>query len=324
MSRLRLRAWLLCSVPTLAVDPASSVLQAADWIIFLSCPGSRFDRLPDLEPHSPLVRGALLLFVVPAAGSRSVYFAALHAHVLNTQGTRRLCPAWQQHESSGMWGREYPSNYVVAAPDGRRVPSSYPPPWVSGGWGRTWLICAGHLLPVIWGCPVHHDVHQSVAGSVHWESGRGWDTGSPSRTWREGQPAVVLLFRRPCPSTSFCRSCSESRPSSTSFRRQDMTGPGPGPLGSAVARGLHQRLRRKMPWLLVNITTPFILLAAKYLGELAIRARTGRSILAATAAERIFHVRNCRGVGHPLTRWSPSRRSTSSCSSLTLLSVLRP
>ena len=52
------------------------------------------------------------------------------------------------------------------------------------------------------------------------------------------------------------------------FRRQDAVGLALA-LWAALSLVAYTMATEKMPWLLVNITTPFILVAAKYLGELS-------------------------------------------------------
>ena len=248
-------AWVLFR-PYSTVDPESSVLQAADWTIFLaalviSVSFLFWSRLP--------LRRAALLFSVPAAAA--VLYSILFTPVLDVQGlVDSVVPG---RMSIGTVGEGVPANYVVAV---LTLAGTLAISAAVGIWwlGRAWLLCAG-IFYLVW-TALYTTMYTNLAGlfTGFWQGMGYWiaqqDVARGNQPWYyyfvglsvyELLPfvfgiAAIVYF----------------------FRRQDVLGLALA-LWAVLSLAAYTVATEKMPWLLVNITTPFILLAAKYLGEIS-------------------------------------------------------
>ena len=248
-------AWLLFR-PYSSLDPTSSLLAAADWTIFIAAAAITVAFL--LWSRIPLGRAALLAFVPAAA---AVLYSLLFTPVLDVQAlVDAVLPGSM---SIGAVGQGVPANYVVALLSllGTLAISAAVGIW----WlGRAWLLCAG-IFYLIWAA-LYTTLFTNLAGifTGSWQGMGYWiaqqDVARGNQPWYyyfvglsvyELLPlvfgiAAIIYF----------------------LRRRDV-------LGMALAFWAVLSLvaytvaAEKMPWLLVNITTPFILLAAKYLGEVS-------------------------------------------------------
>ena len=248
-------AWLLFR-PYSAVEPANSLLRATDWIIFLAAlvvvAGCLF--------WSRLSLGrAALMAVAPAAAI--VLYSVLLTPALNVQGLiDGVLPGGM---SIGAIGDGVPANYVVALLTlvGTLVISAALGIW----WlGRAWLICSG-VFYLIW-TALYTTMFTNLAGifTGFWQGMGYWiaqqDVARGSQPWYYyfvGLPVYELL-----PLVFGIAGLVYF------FRRQDVTGLALA-LWAVLSLAAYTVASEKMPWLLVNITTPFILVAAKYLGEVS-------------------------------------------------------
>ena len=250
--------WVLFR-PYSTVDPASSVLRAADWTIFLAA----LVIAVSLLYWSRLSLGrAALLALVPAVAV--VLYSLLFTPLLDVQGlVDAVLPGSM---SMGAVGEGVPANYVVALLTlvGTLAISAAVGIW----WlGRAWLLCAG-IFYLIWAA-LYTTMFTNLAGifTGSWQGMGYWiaqqDVARGNQPWYYyfvglsvyellplvfGIAAIVYFFRR------------------ASTGSGDVLGLALA-LWAVLSLAAYTVATEKMPWLLVNITTPFILLAAKYLGE---------------------------------------------------------
>ena len=247
-------AWILFR-PYASVDPESSVLKAADWTIFLAAMVIAVSFL--LWSRFSLGR-ALLLALVPAAVA--VVYSLLFTPLLDVRAV--VDAVLPGRMSIGSIGEAIPANYVVALLTlvGTLAISATVGIW----WlGRGWLICAG-VFYLIW-TALYTTMFTNLAGifTGFWQGMGYWiaqqDVARGNQPWYyyfvglsvyELLPVVfgvagIVYF----------------------FRKQDVMGLALA-LWAVLSLAAYTVATEKMPWLLVNITTPFIILAAKYLGEI--------------------------------------------------------
>ena len=250
-------AWVLFR-PYSGVDPGSSVLRAADWTIFL---GALVIAVGILFWSRYSLGRASLLALVPA--SVTALYCLLFTPVLDVPGV--VDAVLPGSMSIGSVGEGIPVNYVVAGVMllGTLVISAALGIW----WlGRAWLICAG-VFYLIWAA-LYTTLFTNLAGifTGSWQGMGYWiaqqDVARGNQPWYyyfvglsvyEILPLVfgiagIIYF----------------------FRRQDVLGLALA-LWAVLSLAAYTVATEKMPWLLVNITTPLILVAAKYLGELSDR-----------------------------------------------------
>ena len=263
-------AWLLFR-PYSAVDATSNVLQAADWAIFTAAlaVATGFMFWSRLSPGR-----AVLLALIPAAVV-SLY-SVLFTPLLDIQGV--VDTVLPGNVTVGTGDAGVPVNFVVAF---AMLVGTLAGSAALGIWwlGRSWLICAT-IFYVIWSA-LYTTMFTNLAGvfTGFWQGMGYWiaqqDVARGNQPWYYyfiglsvyellplvfGIAAVVYYFRR-----------------------QDVLGLALA-LWAVLSLAAYTMATEKMPWLLVNITTPFILVAAKYLGEVSDRlewrsflGRTGRA-----------------------------------------------
>ena len=250
-------AWVLFR-PYSGVDPSSSILRAADWTIFL---GALAIAVGILFWSRFSVGRASLLALVPA--SVTAIYCLLFTSVLNIQGVvDTVLPGGM---SIGSIGEGIPVNYVVA---GAMLLGTLVISAALGIWwlGRAWLVCAA-VFYLIWSA-LYTTLFTNLAGifTGSWQGMGYWiaqqDVARGNQPWYyyfvglsvyELLPLVfgiagIIYF----------------------YRRRDVLGLALA-LWAVLSLAAYTVATEKMPWLLVNITTPFILVAAKYLGELSSR-----------------------------------------------------
>ena len=250
-------AWLLFR-PYSGVDPDSFALLAADWVIF--CIGLAIGVGFLLWSRFSLGRAALLI-VLP--GAVVTVYCLLFTPVLNVQGL--VDAVLPSGVSAGETELGVPVNYVVAA---ATLLLTLTGSAVLGIWwlGRHWLICAA-IFYVIWSA-LYTTMFTNLSGifTGFWQGMGYWiaqqDVARGNQPWYyyfvgmsvyEILPLVfgvagIVYF----------------------LRRQDVLGLALA-LWAVLSLAAYTVATEKMPWLVVNITTPFILVAAKYLGELLAR-----------------------------------------------------
>ena len=250
-------AWLLFR-PYSGVDPNSFALLAADWVIFCIGLGVGVGFL--LWSRFALGRAALLV-VLPAA-SVAIY-CLLFTPVLNLSGM--VDAVLPSGVSAGNTDMGVPVNYVVAA---ATLLLTLAGSTALGVWwlGRYWLVCAA-IFYVIW-TALYTTMFTNLSGifTGFWQGMGYWiaqqDVARGNQPWYyyfvgmsvyEILPLVfgiagIVYF----------------------LRRQDALGLALA-LWAVLSLAAYTVATEKMPWLVVNITTPFILVAAKYLGELMAR-----------------------------------------------------
>ncbi len=248
-------AWILFR-PYSDVDSTSILLRAADWTIFLASLMVMTGFL--FWSRFPLGR-ALLLALIPA--SVVTVYAVLFTPVLDVQGAVDAVLPGGVSVTASSGG--VPVNYVVAC---ATLLATLLASAALGIWwlGRSWLICAG-IFYLIW-TALYTTLFTNFAGvfTGFWQGMGYWiaqqDVARGNQPWYyyfvglsvyELLPLVfgvtaIIYF----------------------FRRQDAVGLALA-LWAALSLVAYTMATEKMPWLLVNITTPFILVAAKYLGELS-------------------------------------------------------
>ena len=263
-------SWILFR-PYSGVDPDSILLQAADWMIFLAGLAVTAGLL--FWSRFSLGRAALLA-LLPAASV--VVYSVLFTPVLDVQGlVNTVLPG---NVSVGTGNAGVPVNYVVAAVVliGTLTGSAALGIW----WlGRAWLVCAA-IFYLIW-TALYTTMFTNLAGifTGFWQGMGYWiaqqDVARGNQPWYYyfvglsvyellpfvfGVIAIVYFFRR-----------------------QDVLGLALA-LWAVLSFAAYTVATEKMPWLLANITTPFILVAAKYLGEVSgqmdwrlFLGRTGRA-----------------------------------------------
>ena len=244
--------------PYSGVDPASSVFRAADWTIFLGALAIAVGFL--FWNRYPLGKASLLA-LVPV--SVTAIYCLLFTPVLNIQSV--VDTVLPGSLSIGTVGEGIPVNYVVAGVMllGTLVISAALGIW----WlGRAWLICAA-VFYLIWAA-LYTTLFTNLAGifTGSWQGMGYWiaqqDVARGNQPWYyyfvglsvyELLPLVfgiagIIYF----------------------IRRRDVLGLALA-LWAVLSLAAYTVATEKMPWLLVNITTPFIIVAGKYLGELADR-----------------------------------------------------
>ncbi len=248
-------AWILFR-PYSAVDPASNLLQAADWTIFLAAMlvaagflfWSRFS-----------VGRSILLALIPAAAV--TLYSVLFTPVLDVQEiVDTVLPG---NVTVGTGGAGVPANYVVALATlvGTLVASAV----LGICWlGRSWLICAA-IFYFIW-TALYTTMFTNLAGifTGSWQGMGYWI--AQQNVARGNQPwyyyFVGLSIYELLPLVFGLTATVYF------FRRQDVLGLALA-LWAVLSMVAYTVATEKMPWLLVNITTPLILVAAKYLGEVS-------------------------------------------------------
>ena len=246
--------WLLFR-PYSSVEPASGVLQAADWMISMAALVVATVFL--FWSRLSLYKG-LLLAIVPALVA--VLYSLLFTPVLNVQGI--VDGVLPSSMSIGTVGQGIPANYVVAV---LMVAGTFAISGAVGVWwlGRGWLICAG-IFYLIWSA-LYTTLFTNFAGLFTgiWQGMGYWvaqqDVARGNQPWYYyfvGLSVYELLpFLFGIAAIIYY------------FRRRDVLGLALA-LWAMLSLAAYTVATEKMPWLLVNITTPFILLSAKYLGEL--------------------------------------------------------
>ena len=246
-------AWILFR-PYSGVDPASAALRAADFVIFFIALAVAGGFLL-WSRYSP---GRAALLVLLPASAITVY-SLLFTPVLNVQGlVNAVLPGGM---SVGVTEMGVPVNYVVAA---ATLTVTLVGSAALGIWwiGRSWLICAA-IFYVVW-TALYTTMFTNLSGifTGFWQGMGYWiaqqDVARGNQPWYyyfvgmsvyEMLPLVfgvagVVYF----------------------FRRQDVLGLALA-LWAVLSLAAYMVATEKMPWLVVNITTPFILVSAKYLGE---------------------------------------------------------
>ena len=263
-------AWILFR-PYSGVDPDSAALRAADFVIFFIALAVAGGFL--LWSRCSLGRAALLV-LLPA--SAITVYSLLFTPVLNVQG---LVDAVSPGSMSvGITEMRVPVNYVVAA---ATLTVTLVGSAALGIWwiGRSWLICAA-IFYVVW-TALYTTMFTNLSGifTGFWQGMGYWiaqqDVARGNQPWYyyfvglsvyELLPLVfgaagVVYF----------------------LRRRDVLGLALA-LWAVLSLAAYTVATEKMPWLVVNTTTPFILVAAKYLGEvigrLEWRSLLGKSGLA--------------------------------------------
>ena len=251
-------AWLLFR-PYSSVDPASNVLKAADWTIFLASLVVMASFL--FWSRVSLGRGLLLAFVPAFA---AVLYSLLFMPVLDVHGVvDTVLPGGM---SIGTVGEGIPANYVAAI---LMVGGTLALSAVIGVWwlGRAWLVCAG-IFYLVW-TALYTTMFTNLAGifTGSWQGMGYWvaqqDVARGNQPWYyyfvglSVYELLPLLFGI-AGIVYF-------------FRRHDVLGLALA-LWAVLSLLAYTVATEKMPWLVVNITTPFILVAAKYIGELYLRA----------------------------------------------------
>ena len=247
--------WLLFR-PYSGVDTGSSVLMAADWTIFSV---ALLFMLAFILWSRFRLAWASLLVLVPAG--LVVVYSLLFTPLLDVQGlVDSVLPGTA---SIGSVGAGVPVNYVVAIAtlSGTLIVSA-----ILGFWwlGRAWLICAA-IFYVIW-TALYTTMFTNFAGifTGFWQGMGYWV--AQQDVARGNQPWYYYFVGL---------SVYEILPLAFGavgvvyfLHRKD-------PLGLALALwavlslAAYTVATEKMPWLLVNITTPFILVTAKYLGDVS-------------------------------------------------------
>ena len=247
--------WILFR-PYSGLDLTSVALNAADWTLFVLAVliGIGFA----LWSRYSLGRVLLLAFVPAAAAA---VYCLLFTSVLNVQGVVDAVVPGNSVMGAGDAG--VPLNYVVAL---LMLLGTLAISVAVGVWwlGRAWLICAV-IFYVIWAA-LYTTLFTNLAGlfTGSWQGMGYWiaqqDVARGNQPWYYyfvglsvyellpfvfGVAAIVYFARR-----------------------QDVLGIALA-LWAVLSLAAYTIATEKMPWLLVNITTPFILVAAKFLGELA-------------------------------------------------------
>ena len=248
-------AWVLFR-PYAGVDPGSAVLQAADWTIFLAALVVAAGFL--VWSRISLGR-ALLLALVPAVAT--VLYCLLFTPVLDVQGlVDTVLPGSM---SVGEVGTGIPQNYIVA---GVMLVGTLLISAALGAWwlGRAWLVCAG-IFYAVW-VVLYTTMLTNLAGvfTGSWQGMGYWiaqqDVARGNQPWYYyfvGLSVYELLpFVFGVAGIVYF------------FRRKDVLGLALA-LWAVLSLVAYTVASEKMPWLLVNITTPFILVAAKYLSEIS-------------------------------------------------------
>ena len=250
-------AWIIFR-PYSGLDESSVALRAADWTLFFLAAVAALGFA--LWSRHSLGR-TLLLALVPAAAT--ALYSLLFTPVLDVQAVVDMILPGNAILGAGEAG--VPTNYVVAL---AMLLGTLSFSVAVGVWwlGRVWLICAG-IFYGIWAA-LYSTLFTNLAGvfTGSWQGMGYWiaqqDVARGNQPWYyyfvglsvyELLPLVfglagIVYF----------------------FRRQDVLGLALA-LWAVLSLVAFTLATEKMPWLLVNITTPFILVAAKFLGALTDR-----------------------------------------------------
>ena len=250
-------AWIIFR-PYSGLNSTSIALQAADWTLILLAVAvaigfalwSRFT-----------LRRVVLLVSVPVAVT--AIYSLLFTSVLDVQGVVNAVLPGGAILGAGDAG--VPANYIVALV---MLVGTLSISAAIGIWwlGRTWLLCAA-VFYVIWSA-LYTTLFTNVAGifTGSWQGMGYWiaqqDVARGNQPWYyyfvglsvyELLPLVfglagIIYF----------------------VRKRDVLGIALA-LWAVLSLFAYTLATEKMPWLLVNITTPFILVAARFLGELSAR-----------------------------------------------------
>ena len=250
-------AWLIFR-PYSGLESGNFALQTADWTLFVlallvAAGFAWWSRLS--------VGKAALLILVPVA--LTALYSVLFTPVLDVQSIVNAVLPGNTTINAGDAG--VPVNYVVALV---MLVGTLAISVAIGIWwlGRAWLICA-IIFYTIWAA-LYTTLFTNLAGifTGSWQGMGYWiaqqDVARGNQPWYyyfvglsvyELLPLVfgiagIIYF----------------------LRRQDILGLALA-LWAVLSLAAYTVATEKMPWLLVNITTPFILVAAKFLGELADR-----------------------------------------------------
>ena len=250
-------AWIIFR-PYSGLDESSTALKAADWTLFFIAAAAALG----FALWSRFGLGRTMLLAIAPAAATAIY-SLLFTPLLNVQGVVDMVLPGNSVLGAGDAG--VPVNYVVAL---ATLLGTLGVSVAVGIWwlGRAWLVCAG-IFYVIWAA-LYSTLFTNLAGIFTGSrQGMGYwiaqqDVARGNQPWYyyfvglsvyELLPLVfgiagILYF----------------------FRRQDVLGLALA-LWAVLSLVAYTMATEKMPWLLVNITTPFILVAAKFLGELASR-----------------------------------------------------
>ncbi len=250
-------AWLIFR-PYSGLQEGNIALQTADWVLF----GLAVLTAAVFAWRGRLTLGkAALLMLVPVA--LTALYSALFTPVLDVQSMVNAVLPGGATINAGEGG--VPVNYVVAL---AMLLGTLSISAALGVWwlGRTWLVCAA-IFYTIWAA-LYTTLFTSLAGifTGSWQGMGYWiaqqDVARGNQPWYyyfvglsvyELLPLVfgaagIIYF----------------------IRRKDILGLALA-LWAVLSLAAYTVASEKMPWLVVNITTPFILVAAKFLGELADR-----------------------------------------------------
>ncbi len=250
-------AWLIFR-PYSGLESGNFALQTADWTLFVLAllVAAGFVWWSRLS----VGKTALLIFVPVAL---TALYSALFTSVLDVQSIVNAVLPGNTTINAGDAG--VPVNYIVALV---MLLGTLAISVTLGIWwlGRTWLICAA-IFYTIWAA-LYTTLFTNFAGifTGSWQGMGYWiaqqDVARGSQPWYyyfvglsvyELLPMVfgiagIIYF----------------------IRRRDVFGLALA-LWAVLSLAAYTVAAEKMPWLVVNITTPFILVAAKFLGELADR-----------------------------------------------------
>ena len=248
-------SWLFFR-PYSGLDPTSVALKAADWTLFFLAVAAAICFA--LWSRASLGRAALLIFV--PAGAAAIY-SLLLTPVLNVQGVVDAVLPGTTAIDAGEFG--VPVNYVVAL---LMLVGMLAVSVALGIWwlGRAWLVCAA-IFYLVWSA-LYTTMFTNLAGvfTGAWQGMGYWiaqqDVARGNQPWYyyfvgltvyELLPLVfgiagILYF----------------------FRKRDLLGMALA-LWAVLSLAAFTMATEKMPWLLVNVTTPFILVSAYLLGKMS-------------------------------------------------------
>ena len=251
-------SWIIFR-PYSGLDSQNLALQVADWTMFLiallAAAGFAF--------WSRFTVGRIaLLAIVPAA--TTALYSVLFTGILDVQGVVNSILPGNATIAAGEAGG-VPVNYVVALVVllGTLAVSTAIGIW----WlGRVWLICAA-IFYVIWAA-LYTTLFTNLAGifTGSWQGMGYWiaqqDVARGNQPWYYYFVGLSVYEMLPflfgiAGIIYFCR-------------RQDLLGLTLA-MWAILSLAAYTVATEKMPWLVVNITTPFILVAAMFLGKLADR-----------------------------------------------------
>ncbi len=244
--------------PYSSLESANLALQVADWAVFLLAILAAVGF--SLWSRFSVGRVALLV-VVPAA--LAVLYSVLFTGVLDVQGVVNSVLPGSSSIATGHSG--VPTNYVVAL---IMLLGTLGVSAVMGIWwlGRVWLICAA-IFYAIWAA-LYTTLFTNLAGifTGSWQGLGYWiaqqDVARGNQPWYYYFVGLSVYELLPfvfgvAGIVYFCR-------------RLDLLGLTLA-MWAVLSLAAYTIASEKMPWLLVNITTPFILVAAMFLGRVADR-----------------------------------------------------